>query len=295
MRSYTLNIAGYKIRFENTSNETDIVPSQRFSKYISTEIDYDFLIRIHTGKTQLPGNAAKVFDAPYVEEINNIRIKKSDEFWSVFQDRDDLFISVTFPVPDEKRSALLKFSLHDKEWDLFIDNPGRSFDPMEYPLDGLILYYLTVISGDIMIHGSGLNYNGHGYLFSGISGRGKTTMVKLWDDHGATIIHDDRLIIRETSTGYSMYNTPVYNNEEPRESLIDRIFLIEHGTRNELIPVKSAAAISLVMANCIQHNWDPGIINGLIETLSQICATIPVYQLLFKPDSSIIEFLLNNE
>jgi len=295
MRRYILNIAGYKIRFENNSDETDIIPSQRFSKYISTEIEYDFLIRIHKGKIIPPDNAVKVFDAPHIVEINNIRIKKSDDFWSVFQDRDDLFITVTFPDPDEKRSALLKFSLHNREWDLRIDNPGKSFDAMEYPLDGLILYYLTVISGDIMIHGSGVNYKGNGYLFSGISGKGKTTMAKLWDNHGAEIIHDDRLIIRKTTTGYSMYNTPVYRNDEPRKSDISTIFLIGHGAENEIIPVRGASAISMVMANCIQHNWDPGIIKGLIETISQICATIPVYRLLFKPDSSIIEYLLKNE
>jgi len=295
VRNYSLNIAGYKIRFENNSDETDIIPSQRFSKYISTEIEYDFLIRIHKGKIILPDNAVKVFDAPHIVEINNIRIKKSDDFWSVFQDRDDLFITVTFPDLDEKRSAMLKFSLHNREWDLRIDNPGKSFDPMEYPLDGLILYYLTVISGDIMIHGSGVNYKGNGYLFSGISGKGKTTMAKLWDNHGAEIIHDDRLIIRKTTTGYSMYNTPVYRNDEPRKSDISTIFLIGHGAENEIIPVRGASAISMVMANCIQHNWDPGIIKGLIETISQICATIPVYRLLFKPDSSIIEYLLKNE
>ena len=220
MRKYNLNIAGYRISFENTSGEMEITPAQRFSKYISTEKKYDFLIRIHSGKMILPENAVKVFDAPYVEEINNIRIKKSDDFWSVFQYHDDLFITVTFPGQDEERSAVLRFSLHSREWELRINNPGKSYDPMEYPLDGLILYYLTVICGDIMIHGSGVNYNGHGYLFSGISGRGKTTMAKLWDDLGATIIHDDRLIIRKTATGYSMHNTPVYRNEEPRESLI---------------------------------------------------------------------------
>ena len=295
MRNYSLNIAGYKIRFENNSDETDIIPSQRFSKYISTEIEYDFLIRIHKGKIIPPDNAVKVFDAPHIVEINNIRIKKSDDFWSVFQDRDDLFITVTFPDLDEKRSAMLKFSLHNREWDLRIDNPGKSFDPMEYPLDGLILYYLTAISGDIMIHGSGVNYKGNGYLFSGISGKGKTTMAKLWDNHGAEIIHDDRLIIRKTTTGYSMYNTPVYRNDEPRKTDISTIFLIGHGAENEIIPVRGASAISMVMANCIQHNWDPGIIKGLIETISQICATIPVYRLLFKPDSSIIEYLLKNE
>ena len=77
----------------------------------------------------------------------------------------------------------------------------KEIDPFEYPLDGLILYYLTVINGDIMIHASGVNNAGHGYLFSGVSGKGKSTMAKLWENSGAKVIHDDRLIIRNTGSG----------------------------------------------------------------------------------------------
>jgi len=296
MRKYNLNIAGYKIRFENPSNETEIIPSQRFSKYISTENKYDFLIRIQSGKMILPDSAVKVFDAPYVEEINDIRIKKSDEFWSVFQYHDDLFITVTFPDQDEERSAVLKFSLHSREWELRINNPGKSFDPMEYPLDGLILYYLTVIHGDIMIHASGINNAGHGYLFSGVSGKGKTTIAKLWDNTGARVIHDDRLIIRHTgSGGFVMHNTPVYRNDIPLQSPLNKIFLIEHGKKNELIPVRGAESISLVMANCIQHNWNSEIIARLLGSVSIMCSVIPVFRLLFKPDRSVIDSILDNE
>ncbi|HBE41326.1 MAG TPA: hypothetical protein DDW27_09005 [Bacteroidales bacterium] len=295
MKNYNLNIAGYKIRFENTSDRTDIIPSERFSKYISTENEYDFLIRVHTGKIIIPEGAKKVFDAPYIEEINNIRIKKSDDFWSVFQDRDDLFITSILPQSPDNSRATLKFSLKEKEWDLWIDTQYRTIDPMEYPLDGLILYYLTAINGDIMIHGSGVNHNGTGYLFSGISGRGKTTMAKFWDNFGAEIIHDDRLILRKTGTGYFMNNTPVYKNDEPRESPVSVIFLINHGEENTMIPVRGALAISMVMANCIQHNWNEDIVKGLLKSVSQICTTIPVYQLWFKPDESITEYLVKNE
>ncbi len=292
---YNLNIAGYKIRFENTLDKTDIIPSQRFSKYISTENKYDFLIKIQSGKINLPENAVKVFDAPYVEEIGNTRVKKSDDFWSVFQYLDDLFISVTFPGQDEEKSALLKFSLHKREWDLLIYNPGKSFDPMEYPLDGLILYYLTVIKGDIMIHASGVSYEGKGYIFSGISGKGKTTMAGLWVNKGARIIHDDRLIIRKTDSGYSMYNTPVYRNDQSRESRIDSIFLIDHGTENSILPLKGAAAITLLISNCIQHNWSEVIIKKMLSSAVKICTSVPVYNLRFRPDKAIIDYILQHE
>ena len=48
---------------------------------------------------------------------------------------------------------------------------------------------------------------------------------------GAKVIHDDRLILRKTASGYMMFNTPVYNNDEPNESPLNKIFLIEHGLK----------------------------------------------------------------
>ena len=37
-----------------------------------------------------------------------------------------------------------------------------------------------------------------------------------------------------------MYNTPVYNNDEPHESPFNKIFIIEHGIENNLVPVRGA-------------------------------------------------------
>jgi len=92
-----------------------------------------------------------------------------------------------------------------------------------------------------------------------------------------------------------MFNTPVYNNDVPSESALNRIYLIEHGIQNKSITVKGATAVSLVMANCIQHNWNPEMIAGMMGSVSIMCAHIPVVKLTFKPDRSIIDYILDYE
>ena len=270
-------------------------PGNRFRNFICTGEKPDVFINVHSGNFDFPEGAIKVFDAPYVEEINGIRVKKSDIFWSVHKHKNDLFIKSVFPLSPQEKTAILKFSLSDRNWHLWINGAGNETDPFEYPLDGLVLYYLTAIHGDIMIHASGVKNSGRGYLFSGVSGMGKTTMAKLWQEAGAKVIHDDRLILRNTGNGYMMYNTPVYSNDEPAESPVNKIFLIEHGSRNEVIPVSGASAISMVMANCIQHNWDQEIIARLIGSVSFLCRAVPVTRLPLRPDRSIIDEILNNE
>jgi hypothetical protein len=49
------------------------------------------------------------------------------------------------------------------------------------------------------------------------------------------------------------------------------------------------------MANCIQHNWDPEIVARLLESVSIMCKSIPAARLLFRPDRSVIDHILENE
>jgi len=295
MRNFKLKIAGYNIGFEASANRPGLAIAPRFLRNISHDTKYDVLIKIHSGKFNFPVEAKKVFHAPFVEEINGILIHNNPNFWSVWEYNSDLYIRTIFPLSDPVKNAVLKFSISASEWDLWIDSNEKDVDPFEYPLDGLILYYLTVINKDIMIHASGVNNAGEGFLFSGISGKGKSTMAKLWDNWGAKVIHDDRLIIRKSGNGYSMYNTPVYNNDKPLDSPLDRIFIIDHGIENKLIPLREASAVSMVMANCIQHTWGPAIISKLLESVSEMCRVIPTYRLFFRPERSVIDHILKKD
>ena len=92
-----------------------------------------------------------------------------------------------------------------------------------------------------------------------------------------------------------MFNTPVYNNDEPRESNLNKIFIIEHGPENILVPLKGANAVTQVMANCIQHNWGAFIIARLLGSISIMCGAVPASKLFFKPDRSAIDLILGNE
>jgi hypothetical protein len=295
LKSYILNIAGYRIKIEAAEDGPELNPSARFIKYISDQADYEFLIRVHKGEYIIPPEALKVFSAPFVEEINGIRIKKKENFWSVLKAVNDLFITTDFPLSDIDKTCILRFSFASKEWDLWIDGISSANDPLEYPLDGLILYYLTVIHNDIVIHASGINHLGKGYLFSGISGKGKTTIARLWDEQGAKVVHDDRLIIRKSGNTFRMFNTPVYNNDEPASSTLDSIFILEHGSSNTQVPLSGSTAVSMLMSNCIQHNWNHTIINNLLVSVAALCDNVPVKMLYFRPEKSITDFISGND
>jgi hypothetical protein len=299
MRNYCLNIAGYKIRLETSDLGPDLIPSARFRRFLNiapenSTID-DLIIKVHSGTKDLPEGSRRIFHAPFTEEINGERINHQFEFWSIWKHDSDLFFKVVFPLAVPAKKATVKFSLKERYWDMWFEGSNNPADPLEYPLDGLILYYLTVIQKDIMIHASGIFHEGRGYIFSGVSGKGKTTIAGLWNNFGAQLIHDDRLILRKSQDGYTMYNTPVYEDEEPFQAPLNRIYIIEHGTVNRTIPLSGANAVSAVISNCIQHNWGTEIVSGLLGSVSDLCGKVDVAKLVFKPDQSVIEHILENE
>ena len=292
MKSFTLNIADYNIRFISTGPETDLFVKKKYSHFYSCSGNPDIKVRVHSGILKPEEKAVRVFHAPYIKETENEKVKISDEFWTVYKNKNDILIETILPLGKKNRKASLRMNAGEDEWDLYISGADKKKDPLEYPLDGLMLYYLTVRCGDIFIHGSGVNINNRGYLFAGVSGKGKTTIAQLWDKAGAMVIHDDRLIIRNINDRFVMYNTPVYNNETQRSSPVDKIFLIDHGTANKIIPTGKSEALSLVMANCIQHLWDPSIIESLTEALDKLTSKTSIDRLFFKPDNSVVSYIL---
>jgi hypothetical protein len=295
VRSYNLNIADYNIRIVAADDGPDLIPSERFLGSMSQHSPHNVLIKVHHGQVNLPEDAERVLVAPFIVEVKGYKVNRKDNFWSVYMRNSDLYLVTNFPDSETGKKALLRFSLIFPEWDLWLENAGFSTDPLDYPLDALVLYYLTAINADIMIHASGVFYNNQGYLFSGMSGKGKTTLAGIWDNVGAQVIHDDRLIIRNIDGAYRMFSTPVSKNEEPKSSPLNRIFIIDHGTENDIVPLRESSAITAVISNCIQHNYDPEMIARFLGSVSLMCSRIPVARLSFRPDRSVIEYILKNE
>lgn len=173
--------------------------------------------------------------------------------------------------------------------------PQNSILPLKYPLGPIVMHYMTLTSEAVMMHAS-CTYDGEkARLFSGFSGAGKSTMSKLWADAGNRIINDDRLIIRKRGNGYIVYNTPMYYRDMPKEAPLNSIYLISHSPENKAKRLNGAMAISKVMAFCIQNNFDKQFIQSRLSFFSELCMQIPVFELGFVPDESVIHFIKANE
>ena len=288
-----LVIAGNRIRLQSDDG-INLRPDERFTAFTTAEgSNPDLTIEVKPGRAVIPAGAAKVFDAPLLEDAPAGPRQSGDPFWEVAADEEATYVKVSLKEP--VRYPLLIIPRGKMLWQIFTDEAGSEVNPLPYPVDGLILYYLTSFKGDIMIHGSGVACDGRGWVFTGRSGSGKTTMAKIFDSCGDRIVHDDRLILVKEGAGWRMHSTPVYRNDEPRSAEVYHLWIISHGKSNISTPLYGAEAAGLILANCIQQNWDREASARLMASVSDLAASIKVSRLAFLPDNRVRDYLMVRE
>lgn len=253
----------------------------------------DLTVDVLSRKAIIPSDAIKVFDARLMEETPDGLRDSGEPFWEVMNGGGVTYARV-WPR-DSVRNPVIVMPHGKMQWQIYADSEGDMTDPLPYPVDGLLLYFLSSAMGDIMIHGSGVICGGLGWLFTGRSGSGKTTIAGIFDRAGDRVIHDDRLILRREAAGWVMHSTPVYRNDEPRSAAIDHLWGITHGSTNVSTPVSGAEAVAMVLSNCVQQNWDKAAVLQLAASAGELATSVRISRLAFRPDNSIRDYLAARE
>jgi hypothetical protein len=215
------------------------------------------------------------------------------KYFSVYTAGDSYKIIVYNPLHKNKIQQIALLSGDFMQWTIYVDDSEKNKEifPLLYPMGPLVLYYLTVNHEAVMMHASGISDGKKGRIFTGFSGNGKTTLAALWQTNGSLIVNDDRLIIRREAEGYFIYNTPMFYTDVAKRKPLHALYIIEHAVENRLVRLKGARAVSGLMAYCIQHAYHRHFIEHHLGFLYELCNQLPVYQLGFVPDNTVIDFI----
>jgi hypothetical protein len=205
-------------------------------------------------------------------------------------------IVVADPNKPENIQQVAILSIHSKNWTIYCNpnNEGYLF-PLAYPLGPILLYYLVVENNSLMMHASCISDQGKGRIFSGFSGIGKSTMASIWAKEGYQVINDDRLIIRFRNGKARIYNTPMFYSDEPKSVELHALYLLKQAKENTIKQLNYAEAVSRIMAFCIQHSYKKEFLENHLQTILSLYEQIPIYELGFKPDAEIIDFIRSHE
>jgi hypothetical protein len=177
---------------------------------------------------------------------------------------------------------------------------GKPVCPLEYPLDELLVSNWLAAAGGrgVEVHGCGLvDTETGGHLFLGHSGAGKSTTTRLWKFlRRAHILSDDRIILQEQANKISMYGTPWHGEAgfaSPEKANINRIFVLEHGDRNDILPLPQVQAVAELFARCFPPFYSHGALDHTLSLLHHVTDLVPCYLYRFVPDGSSVGKILD--
>ena len=169
-----------------------------------------------------------------------------------------------------------------------------------YSLDSVLRIVHTLVlarEGGMLMHASSAIKDGKAYLFSGVSGVGKTTISRLAPE-GVHLLTDEMSFIRRHDGQYRAHGTPFAGDlARPGENLqapLAGIFLLVQGPENRIDTLSRADAVRGLMANILFFAHDPELTNAVFTAAIELAASVPVRRLTFLPDARVWD-LIGNE
>jgi len=281
---FRVDVASIVFSIASSQNKFNYQIENSYKKFLSTaqpeiyiNVNYDGIKKFFLQKSR------KVFD--------------SEGPWSLykFDKRNAIILGELVSDSLPPRIALFETDMRDIE--IYSETErlpnGLLPDPLQYPLAEILMICLLARGHGLMVHSCGIDDGGHGYLFSGNSGHGKSTMAKLWKDRGV-ILNDDRIIIRKRDGKFWMYGTPWhgdYTGVSPQGVPLEKIFFLNRGNVNSIRCSEGAAAVSKLMTRCFPPLWHAEGMSFTLNFCAQVVSHVPCYELGFVPNKDIMDFV----
>ncbi|HZU43773.1 MAG TPA: hypothetical protein VE994_13935 [Terriglobales bacterium] len=183
------------------------------------------------------------------------------------------------------------------EWDQQARHGRMMHLPNPYSVDAVLRIVHTLVlaqRGGFLLHAASAIRNGQAFLFSGISGAGKTTMARLAPPD-ATVLTDEISYISHERDSYIAHGTPFAgelatlgaNEHAP----IAAVYLLEKGSANRIDPVPTSDAIRALLRNTLFFAHDPAMVEQLFNAGCRFVERVPVRRLSFVPDALVWELI----
>jgi len=246
------------------------------------------------------------------------RVFDSGSVWRVSQGKD--FLQFDFNVPFFGEQPYKRLIVDNNFCRAKLQMNEQSFaaspsvpEPLEYPLDELLIMHRLTQERAIELHGVGIvGPDGASNLFVGHSGAGKSTTARLWNSlHSVEILSDDRIIVREHSvrehllhegnaredaTQIYMYGTPWHGEAHfalPQRAPLQRIFVLDHGHGNILTRLTRSQMVAELFARAFVPFHRHEYVGAALSFLERVADSVPCYHYSFEPDERAVEKVLD--
>ncbi len=218
-----------------------------------------------------------------------------DRFEVMRRDREGHVVwRITGPVPFESATVQWHPTRFSQRYGTFERTLGQGI--------GLVLLTLRLLTHrGFVLHALAADLDGEGILCAGVSGRGKSTLARLLDAAGATVLSDERPVVRQWSlpggdaapprSGFRVYGSPWPSSANMARNAwapLRRLYFLEHGSTNQITPLDPSAALRRLIP-VVTVPWQaPSLLDPVLETIGALVTRIPCAVLAFRPEADAV-------
>jgi hypothetical protein len=283
--SLTLRVADIVTRVVCDEPAVALTVSGATRRFLVPECPADATVRVARRSSLEEPRAEKVFD--------------SGRVWRLYRQDGAFVFSFTSASSTPAPYKLARFDPSFANGTLWFNRAclaeDRTLHPLEFPLPELMMINLLAKGRGVEIHGCGvIDRDNQAYLFAGQSEAGKTTISRLWNQEGATVLSDDRVVLRLRDGRVWIYGTPWHGDEDfalPASAPLSKLFFLDHGRENRVRAAGGAAALARLFACCFPPFYDEGGMTFTLDMLAGVVERVPCLTLSFLPDARVVGFV----
>jgi hypothetical protein len=252
----TIEIGGIPIFLRSGNAEFCGMIEQRYAGFVNpfASAEYEFEIDLN------PPSAPSDEDA---------RVWKKDNLW--FFERGDFHA----------------------EWDSRTRRGWVRQAPNPYAIDTVLRIVHSLVlaeEGGFLLHAASAIRSGQSFIFTGVSGAGKTTISRLAPPDAA-VLTDEISYIRRCSGGYRAYGTPFAGElarvGENLSAPFGALYFLEKGPVNRIEPIDDRAATRALLRNILFFSHDEQLVKRVFDSAFEFVAGVATARLIFTPDERV--------
>ncbi len=286
MQEARIQIADITLGISSADSNLDIQLDGDMKLFSMPEADPDLSVKACWRNLEKGKTGRKIFD--------------SGGAWRLYLSDNAYWFHCTAPAFGDVPYKIARFTRDFSCGEIFLHRPffdtRQGIYPLQYPLDELAILNLLAQGRGVEVHACGIvDATGEGYLFVGPSGAGKTTLARLWEQqHGVSILSDDRIILRRDGKEIWMFGTPWHGEAElsaASKARLKAVYFIRHGRKNSLKSKGGTDAATRLFSCSFPLFYSPEGLGFTLEFYGGIACSVPCSELNVVPNRKVIDFI----
>lgn len=285
----TLQIANLKVVLETRDSNFSLSVPLLYEKFlIENSLPYSStepgqkLLNLH------------VINEPAKKEVFGEPLCQS-EVWELWRNETGEFVFVSPRQLPPKRVIVDPNFEHGRVLGAFSNIDTDNFYPLS-SIDIRIFATWLALSGDLILHASGIAFQEGGYCFIGPSGAGKSTLVEsLMENNGVTVLGEDQVILRYIGGQFWIYGTPWHERIKmcsPIGVPLKKVFFLERGRAMEIESISLSEGMTRILQTAFVPYYLTEKIHLILDRLSLLGKEIPLSLLSYRLGSEILPLII---